>query len=457
MKNFIAALLLFASSAFAQGQLSPMPHLQFLTNTGTVCASCTISTYAAGTATPQATYSDYAITIANPTVIGLNSAGRPSVSGVEVAIYLDSSKGYKFVLKTSLGATIWTQDNIKSLDTLLSINLADPNSPNGPYLIGYKQNSGPARTVGNVLNEFPTLQGAGGDNTGSADASADLAAGCSANRMLFVGDGTYLIADDVTADCTLVFIGGILNTAPGKTLTINSTPIAGDAQIFSGSGSVVVPNPRAKWFGSSTQQVVAPGAPNTATGASGVLTGTYYYSITFVNPVGETEAGTTSSSVAPSSQKVDLTNIPISADLSVTARNIYRTLATPADNTIKYLVTTISDNTTTTYSDNVSDGSLGALRPVTNTTGGALSYDGFKYQIFSPAGFLSGYNISPNSSTSALLYGKFNATAANQKLTVNGSVNILTVPEYTDNSAALSAGLKVGDIYRTADAVKIVH
>ena len=31
------------------------------------------------------------------------------------------------------------------------------------------------------------------------------------------------------------------------------------------------------------------------------------------------------------------------------------------------------------------------------------------------------------------------------------------VPEYTDNTAAVSAGLSIGTIYRTGDNLKIVH
>lgn len=40
----------------------------------------------------------------------------------------------------------------------------------------------------------------------------------------------------------------------------------------------------------------------------------------------------------------------------------------------------------------------------------------------------------------------------------NGVLNINAgAPEYADNAAAISAGLMVGDIYRTGDFLKIVH
>lgn len=37
-----------------------------------------------------------------------------------------------------------------------------------------------------------------------------------------------------------------------------------------------------------------------------------------------------------------------------------------------------------------------------------------------------------------------------------GSIPI-TVPEYTDNAAALLGGLTIGMLYRTGDTLKIVH
>ena len=48
---------------------------------------------------------------------------------------------------------------------------------------------------------------------------------------------------------------------------------------------------------------------------------------------------------------------------------------------------------------------------------------------------------------------KYNA--ANNFLTV-GNLS-LTISEYTDNSAALAAGLTAGKLYRTGDVLKIVH
>ena len=121
-------------------------------------------------------------------------------------------------------------------------------------------------------------------------------------------------------------------------------------------------------------QVAAPSAATAAVGAAGVLTGNYYYRITFVTALGETETGTASAVVAPSSQQVNLSAIPISADSAVTSRKIYRTTAGGSTILMK-LVATIADNTTTTYSDNIADGSLGVSESRVNTTGGVI-YNG---------------------------------------------------------------------------------
>ena len=106
--------------------------------------------------------------------------------------------------------------------------------------------------------------------------------------------------------------------------------------------------------------VPTPGAPTVATGAAGALTGNYQYKITYeIDSYQEGNAGTASAVVAPSSQKVELSAIPTSANTRVTARNIYRT---EAGGTVYYFLARIADNTTTTYSDNTADGSLTTTR-----------------------------------------------------------------------------------------------
>lgn len=107
-----------------------------------------------------------------------------------------------------------------------------------------------------------------------------------------------------------------------------------------------------------------PNRVTTTEGAAGNLNGAYTYKVTFVNALGETEGGVVSVSRTVASKKIELSAIPVSSNRSVTSRKIYRTVASGTD---WKLVTTLSDNTTTVFSDNVADGSLGASAPTVST------------------------------------------------------------------------------------------
>ena len=120
-----------------------------------------------------------------------------------------------------------------------------------------------------------------------------------------------------------------------------------------------------------SNQEPAPGAITVAlgSGAGNVDNGAHRYLATFVMADGETEAGTISSAVTVADKtvngKVSLSAIPLGGSL-VTSRKIYRTAA---GGSTYLLLATIADNTTTTYTDNIADSSLGAEAPSTNTTG----------------------------------------------------------------------------------------
>lgn len=123
-KTLIVALLAvcWPSLTQAQGTLSPVAQQVFLDNSGNPINNGKICTYAAGTLTPIATYSDVTLMTANANPIRTSSAGRPTTGG----IYL-SPASYKFVLLTagtdntcSTGTTIYTQDNVTAVPTTSS-------------------------------------------------------------------------------------------------------------------------------------------------------------------------------------------------------------------------------------------------------------------------------------------------------------------------------------------------
>lgn len=81
---------------------------QLFDNSGNPLSGGLIETYEAGTTTPLATYTTSAGNVAHSNPIVLNSAGRvPSGE-----IWVDYTKKYKFVVKTSTGVLIATYDNV---------------------------------------------------------------------------------------------------------------------------------------------------------------------------------------------------------------------------------------------------------------------------------------------------------------------------------------------------------
>jgi hypothetical protein len=89
----------------------------------------------------------------------------------------------------------------------------------------------------------------------------------------------------------------------------------------------------------------------------------YDYYITYQNLITGSESNpqdTPTKVFAVADNKVQLTNIPVSSDAQVTARNIYRSSAQilPGATFPAFLLDTIWDNTTTTYLDSVADFSI---------------------------------------------------------------------------------------------------
>ena len=108
----------------------------------------------------------------------------------------------------------------------------------------------------------------------------------------------------------------------------------------------------------------APSAPSVATGAAGVLTGTYSYVITFKDETSgwESSPSAVTSNVSPSAQQVAMTSIPTTAQReNVSHVYIYRTIST---NEAPYRYAGKVTLGTATYNDNIADASLGEAAPV---------------------------------------------------------------------------------------------
>jgi len=96
-------------------------------------------------------------------------------------------------------------------------------------------------------------------------------------------------------------------------------------------------------------------APTTAEGAAGTLTGEYLYKYTFYNADGiESDSSPASTSLVVAADKqVDISAIAVSGDSQVTGRYIYRIGGLVGK---YYRIKDLADNTTTTWSDNMADG-----------------------------------------------------------------------------------------------------
>ncbi len=214
-KTLLTAVILslFAATAFSQGGVIPWVPQQFLKDDGNPCAGCSLYSYAAGTTTPQATYSDSALTTPQQNPIVLGAAGRPTST-----IYLSGSS-YKFLLTLSGGTTVWTRDNISDLGQLFKADLASTASGKGDALVGYLAAGGGAiaRTIhARMADEVVYATDYCSDTTGVTDCTTAIqnAANAAAGRKLYFPKGTYLITDTILFEThrTLVEGENVYNT-----------------------------------------------------------------------------------------------------------------------------------------------------------------------------------------------------------------------------------------------------
>jgi len=137
---------------------------QFFDNSGVPLSGGKLYTYAAGTTTPQATYTTSAGSTAHTNPIVMDSAGRVP-SGGEIWV---SSASYKFVLKNSTDVLIATYDNVSGIGATTVVNYTGNGSTTayaitgsvlGVYISGVYQNRNTYTVTSNTLtfSEAPPL------------------------------------------------------------------------------------------------------------------------------------------------------------------------------------------------------------------------------------------------------------------------------------------------------------
>ena len=230
---------------------------QFFTNNGTPLSGGLIYTYAAGTTTPQATYTSSLGSIAHANPIVLDSAGRVAAGEV----WVTDGVSYKFVLKDSTFNTIGTYDNINS--TYVAGDLANTTDPAlGDALVGFRQSDSSGnltgavgRTVHQKLQESVSVLDFGADPTGVADSLAAFNAAIasftdpvhtSRGGTIFVPRGYYSLSGTLNISKHINLIGDGDGFAPATTIwapvtylsfPINTTGIRVYSNVDSGNGN----------------------------------------------------------------------------------------------------------------------------------------------------------------------------------------------------------------------------
>lgn len=174
----------------------------------------------------------------------------------------------------------------------------------------------------------------------------------------------YLDSSNILQTTTICVIGGTIykDWDTGSPISIKTGLETGKCAFTVFNDKLFIVNGKnypVIYNGSVVYEMGAPAASESFN--IGVLSGTYYYAMTFVTAGGEEYLGTVSNTISVDLNKINL-DIPIGYS-GTTSRKIYRTENGGA--TLK-LVTEIADNTTLTYEDNTTDGSLGATIPSIN-------------------------------------------------------------------------------------------
>ena len=174
---------------------------QFFTNSGVPLAGGLLFTYAAGTSTPQTSYTSSIGNIAHTNPIILNSAGR--VPGGEIWITNDIS--YKFVLKDSNNVLIATYDNIDGINSINAFEI----SYTPPF------NNSVTTTVGNKLAQTVSVMDFGATGNGITDDTAAIQFALnSGSNAIFFPNGTYVITSSIypKANQQLIGVGATITT-----------------------------------------------------------------------------------------------------------------------------------------------------------------------------------------------------------------------------------------------------
>lgn len=210
--------------------LSPTPKLQFFGTDGSPLVGGKLYTYAAGTTTPLATYTDNTENTENTNPVILDSNG-------EANVWLPSTTSYKYVLKTAEDVTLYTVDYISVPLTSNSFASPPPIGSDVPNSATFTTLNVTGAAIFESTADFtdPVTFGSTADIAGkltlSGTGAAKLNVGTTAQRPASPVDG------DIRYNSTTLKYEGYSNSAWGQ---LGGGATGGGAdQIFNLNGQTV--------------------------------------------------------------------------------------------------------------------------------------------------------------------------------------------------------------------------
>jgi hypothetical protein len=202
---------------------------QFFDNNGTPLSGGKLYSYAAGTTTPQATYTSASGATAHTNPIVLDSAGRVATG----EIWLTAGSNYKFVLKTSTETTIATWDNITGINGTGITSNADSVEYDPPFTgaltSGY--------TVEDKLAQNVSVKDFGATGDGSTDDTTAIQAALDSGALevVFPAGGTYIVNGGLISNQA-----GQVIRAYGATIKLKNSASTKGMLRLNGAGSSVM-------------------------------------------------------------------------------------------------------------------------------------------------------------------------------------------------------------------------
>jgi hypothetical protein len=237
---------------------APLPRLQFFNANGQPLAAGQVWTYAAGTTTPQATYTDGTGASVNTNPVLLDAGGFGD-------FWLANGQSYKFVVQDANGVTTESVDNLSSVS---QAELAGANTFTGLTVNGDATITGNLEVDGAITAASETVSGTLGVSGALTAASLHVTGNSQLDGTLSV-TGASNLADLTAADTTVNSL-----TVGGQTLTAFVTALLPTLSAIAGTLIVTGVATSGNWviftFGATagTRVQIAVGAGTISTGAT---------------------------------------------------------------------------------------------------------------------------------------------------------------------------------------------